>query len=101
MGNPEGKSDRPAPESLTPLLAPLQALQNLLSAFNDRGVIIGGIAVSLLGTPRYTVDLDAVFLLTFDDLPRLLSEAAKQILIFLWAFCLLKLKWWNEAELSM
>jgi len=78
MGNTEGKSDQPAPENLTPLLAPLQALQNLLAAFNNQGVIIGGIAVSLLGTPRYTVDLDAVFLLSFDDLPRLLTEAAGQ-----------------------
>ena len=78
MGNTEGKSDQPAPENLTPLLAPLQALQNLLAAFNNQGVIIGGSAVSLLGTPRYTVDLDAVFLLSFDDLPRLLTEAAGQ-----------------------
>jgi hypothetical protein len=78
MGNTEEKSDQPTPENLTPLLAPLQALQNLLTAFNDQGVIIGGIAVSLLGTPRYTVDLEAVFLLSFDDLPRLLTEAAAQ-----------------------
>jgi hypothetical protein len=77
MGTPEGKSDKPAPESVTPLLAPLQALQNLLMVFNNQGVIIGGIAASLLGSPRYTVDLDAVFLLTFKDLPRLLKEAAK------------------------
>jgi hypothetical protein len=31
-----------------------------------------------LGTPRYTVDLDAVFLLDLDDLPILLKEAARQ-----------------------
>ena len=30
-----------------------------------------------MGAPRYTVDLDAVFLLGFEDIPRLLSEAAK------------------------
>jgi hypothetical protein len=39
-------------------------------------VIIGGVAASLLGTPRYTVDLDAVFLLDLDAIPRLLQEAA-------------------------
>ena len=78
MGNPQGKSDPPESESITPFLAPLQALQNLLSAFNNQGVIVGGIAASLLGTPRLTVDLDAVFLLGFDDLPRVLVEAAKQ-----------------------
>jgi hypothetical protein len=77
MGNPQGQSDQPEPESITPFLAPLQALQNLPAAFDNQGVIIGGIAASLLGTPRLTVDLDAVFLLGFDDLPRLLTEAAK------------------------
>jgi len=52
-------------------------LQSLLSRFHERGVIVGGVAASLLGTPRYTVDLDAVFLLNFDDIPRLLTEAGK------------------------
>jgi hypothetical protein len=50
----------------------------LISEFKDRGVIIGGIATSLLGAPRYTVDLDAVLLITLDDLPRLLEEASLQ-----------------------
>jgi predicted nucleotidyltransferase len=77
MGKAERKSSRSIPESVTPLLAPIQALQRLLSQFNDRGVIIGGVAVSLLGTPRYTVDLDSVFLLSLDEIPRLLAEASK------------------------
>lgn len=77
MGKTKRKSSRPSPESLAPLLAPIQALQSLLSRFHERGVIIGGIAASLLGTPRYTVDLDAVFLLSFEDIPGLLSEAAQ------------------------
>jgi hypothetical protein len=57
MGKAKRKSDQPAPDSVTPLLAPIQALQSLLSRFHERGVIIGGVAASLLGTPRYTVDL--------------------------------------------
>jgi predicted nucleotidyltransferase len=77
MGKAKRKSDQPAPDSVTPLLAPIQALQSLLSRFHERGVIIGGVAASLLGTPRFTVDLDAVFLLNFDDIPRLLTEAGK------------------------
>lgn len=77
MGKAKRKSGRPAPESVTPLQTPLQALQNLLSEFNNQGVIIGGIAASLLGAPRYTVDLDAVFLLSTADIPRLLQVAAK------------------------
>jgi predicted nucleotidyltransferase len=76
MGKAKRKSSQPAKESVIPLLIPIQALQNLLAKFNDQGVIIGGVAASLLGTPRYTVDLDAVLLLTFEDLPRLLEEAA-------------------------
>lgn len=78
MGKAKRKSSQPTSESITPLLAPIQALQRLLSQFHDRGVIVGGVAVSLLGTPRFTVDLDAVFLLSFEDIPRLLAEAAKQ-----------------------
>lgn len=77
MGKAKNKSNQTAPESIAPLLAPLQALQNLLSQFMEQGVIIGGIAASLLGTPRYTVDLDAVFLLGLDDIPHLLAEATK------------------------
>jgi len=78
MGTAKRKSNHPAPESITPLLAPLQALQNLLVEFDNQGVIIGGIAVSLLGTPRFTADIDAVFLLKLDELPRLIQAAAKQ-----------------------
>jgi hypothetical protein len=78
MGKTKRKSEQPAPESIASLLAPLQALQNLLTAFEDQGVIIGGIAASLLGTPRYTVDLDAVFLLSTADIPRLVQSAADQ-----------------------
>lgn len=78
MGNAKGKRSQPSPKSIIPLLAPLRALQNLISKFNDQGVIIGGIATSLLGTPRYTVDLDAVILLGLEGIPHLLTEAAIQ-----------------------
>lgn len=78
MGKAKRKSRQPAPESIAPLLAPLEALQNLLTQFNDRGVIIGGIAASLLGTPRYTADLDAVFLLGVEDIPKLFQAASEQ-----------------------
>jgi hypothetical protein len=78
MGKAKRKRSQPSTETITPLIDPIQALQNLLTQFNDQGVIIGGVAASLLGTPRYTVDLDAVFLLSFDDIPRLLAAAAMQ-----------------------
>ena len=44
----------------------------------DRGVIIGGTAVSILGKARYTEDLDAMFLLSVQDIPRLLEEAKEE-----------------------
>ncbi len=78
MGKTKRKSIRPARKYLNPLLAPLSALQNLLSEFNDQGVIIGGIAASLLGTPRFTVDLDAVLLIGLADIPELLQIATEQ-----------------------
>lgn len=76
MGKAKRRSSKPAPETLTPFLAPLQALQNLLQAFNDQGAIIGGIAASLLGVPRFTVDLDAVLLVDVSEIPRLIREAS-------------------------
>ncbi len=76
MGKAKRKSNRLVVESVTPLLAPIQALQSLLSQFKDQGVIIGGVAASLLGSPRYTVDLDAVILIGFEELPQLLEKAA-------------------------
>jgi len=75
MGKTQRKS-RSGEQGLTPFLDPLQALQDLLDAFGERGVIIGGIAASILGRPRFTADVDAVFMLEMEELPRLISEAA-------------------------
>lgn len=65
------------PNGIEPFFEPLESLQRLISRFDDRGVIIGGAAVSVLGKARYTEDLDAMFLLSTQDIPRLL-EAAKE-----------------------
>jgi predicted nucleotidyltransferase len=78
MGKAKRKSSQTLTGSVTPLQLPLEALQNLLEQYNGKGVIIGGIAASILGTPRYTVDLDAVFLLSMDDVPGLLQAATMQ-----------------------
>jgi hypothetical protein len=66
------------PHDLAPLLSPLAALQRLLERFDDRGIIIGGVAASLLGRPRLTADVDAVLLLSTEDLPRLMEAAAQE-----------------------
>lgn len=66
------------PQNIEPLSEPLESLHNLLIRFHERGVVIGGIAISLLGRPRYTEDLDAMFILSTDDIPIFLVEAAKE-----------------------
>ena len=73
-----GKTERSAPDDTTPLLEPLIALQNLIEHFDSQGVIIGGIAASLLGKPRFTADIDAVILLNIEDLPALIDAAGAQ-----------------------
>lgn len=65
-------------DHLEPLLDALDALQHLLSRFDNRGVVIGGAAVSLLGKARFTEDVDAVLLLSNKDLPRLLEVAKEE-----------------------
>jgi Nucleotidyltransferase of unknown function (DUF6036) len=69
------------PEEIASLLAPLTALQKLLARFDDRGIVIGGVAASLLGKPRLTADVDAVILLSVDDLPRLIQAARDEGLV--------------------
>ena len=65
------------PKGIEPFLEPLESLQRLLSRFNERGVIIGGAAVSILGKARYTEDIDAMFLLSIKDIPQLLEPAKR------------------------
>ena len=63
-------------DRVEPFYGPLDSIQHLLSRFGERGVVIGGVAASLLGKPRFTVDVDAVFLLSIEELPQFI-EAAK------------------------
>lgn len=56
---------------------PLQAVQYLLEQFDKRGVIIGGVAVSLLAQPRFTADIDALLLLDEDEITELIEVAER------------------------
>ena len=78
MGKAKKPTKQPEFTDLAPLLEPLAALQRLLTQFNNQGVIIGGIAASLLGQPRFTADLDAVIFLSTHDLPKLIEVAAQE-----------------------
>ena len=62
-------------QDIEPFRAAIQATQRLLVKFNNRGVIIGGIAVGFLGKPRFTEDVDAMFLLSIHDIPEFLEAA--------------------------
>jgi len=68
-------TDAQATPSLTDAL---RAVLRLLQRMDDRGVIIGGVAASLLGRPRLTADIDVVILLSVDQLSHLLEVAAEE-----------------------
>ena len=65
-------------KDIEPFRAAIEATQRLLARFNNRGVIIGGIAVGFLGKPRLTDDVDAMFLLSIHDIPQFLDAANKE-----------------------
>jgi len=57
---------------------PLEALERLLSHFDHQGVVIGGVAASLIGQARFTEDLDAMVLLSLDEIPQFLEAAESE-----------------------
>ncbi|MEO7839932.1 MAG: DUF6036 family nucleotidyltransferase [Anaerolineales bacterium] len=65
-------------KSLEPFRATIESLQRLLHKFNNRGVIIGGIAVGFLGKPRFTADVDALFLLSTQEIPTFIELASAE-----------------------
>lgn len=66
---------------LEPLLAPIEAIQRLIERFDNQGIIIGGVAASILGKPRLTADADAMLLLSIEDVPKLVELAKQEGLI--------------------
>ena len=68
-------------KSLEPFRATIESIHRLLLKYDNRGVIIGGVAVALLGKPRYTADVDAMFLLSTQDIPQFLELAREENII--------------------
>jgi hypothetical protein len=66
------------PRELQQYFEPLESLQKLISRFDHRGVVIGGIAASVLGEARYTEDLDAMFMLPIQEISQFLEEAKQE-----------------------
>ena len=65
-------------DPLEPLSAPIEAVQRLIEKFNNQGIIIGGVAVSILSEPRLTADTDAMLLLSIEDVSHLVQMAQKE-----------------------
>ncbi|MBL8089595.1 MAG: nucleotidyltransferase [Anaerolineales bacterium] len=65
-------------KNIEPFRAAIESLNRLLKKHNYQGVIIGGVAVGLLGKPRFTADVDAVFLLSISDVPKFLESAKSE-----------------------
>lgn len=68
----------PLDDSLRPAVA---AVLRVFGRYLQRGVVIGGVAVALLGYQRTTVDVDAVLLTEDGDLRRLLAVTEAEGLV--------------------
>ncbi|MBC7877526.1 MAG: nucleotidyltransferase [Anaerolineales bacterium] len=65
-------------KSLEPFRATIESLNHLLEKHNYQGVVIGGVAVGFLGKPRFTADVDAVLLLSIQDVSKFLELAESE-----------------------
>ena len=59
----------------------LAAVQRLIEALGNRGVVIGGVAVTFLARPRTTLDVDVMFLVELSELPQMIAVAAQNGLV--------------------
>lgn len=73
-GEPSG--EEPRPTSLETKLRQLEDLAKWLETANIPAVIVGGLAVSLLGRPRFTRDIDVLALITERDWRAAIAAAA-------------------------
>ena len=54
-----------------------RACLDLLKARRTKYVIVGGVAVTAVGEPRFTADLDAIVFVDIDEFERLIAHAIK------------------------
>jgi hypothetical protein len=73
MGDINQKSWFMMMDQFQSFLEPLEAVQKLLQICNNQGVVIGGIASSLIGKARFTADVDVMILLKNDDIQKVLD----------------------------
>lgn len=60
---------------IRPFVKPLKLLQNLIEEYQCTGIIIGGLAVSLISRPRFTADIDAMVLMPIEQIHNLINSA--------------------------
>jgi len=60
---------------LSPVLPALRALCELLKKSKKQGMIVGGVASSVLGQARLTIDIDATVMIDDKDLAHFLAQA--------------------------
>jgi hypothetical protein len=60
----------------TALRSVLDSVRLLLRHFNDEGIVIGGVAASILGKPRLTRDVDVTLMLDLSDVQILILAAS-------------------------
>ncbi|MFQ5710083.1 MAG: nucleotidyl transferase AbiEii/AbiGii toxin family protein [bacterium] len=65
------------PDTLAPLLHALRDLMNWLETERVNGMVIGGVAASLLGRPRLTHDVDVLIQLEEERWSEFLSQGAQ------------------------
>ncbi|MEK6734267.1 MAG: nucleotidyl transferase AbiEii/AbiGii toxin family protein [Pseudomonadota bacterium] len=65
-------------DKLKPLLGPLEAIQTFFESGKYHGMIIGGVAASILGKPRFTKDVDLVVMIEDMDFSAFLDKT-KQV----------------------
>lgn len=68
-------------EVLNDLSDAIRAVSNLIDSADQRGVLIGGVAVALIGEPRATRDVDAMILQGNRSIEQLLQMASRQGLV--------------------
>lgn len=60
------------------LLEPISALEKVMKQSKCKWMIIGGVAASLLGKPRFTADIDAIATIEDEEILGILKSASKR-----------------------
>lgn len=60
---------------LNTVFEPIKSISELITVSENKGILIGGIAASILGKPRFTADVDVLILLQKSDIAGFIKQA--------------------------